>query len=125
MTHDPMCSWSSANDETELDFCDCDLIARVREDERGKAAARLSQHWQETVGRGEPTVAEDELAAVLGTESPTVLHRRVGGCIPHYDSGYAAALRDAQDAVLSTRMLNVVDGQIAADAIGRLGRDDA
>ena len=79
--------------------CRCDLIARVREDERGKAAARLSLHWQETVGRGEPTVAEDELAAVLGTESPTVLHQRVGGCIPHYDSGYAAALRDAVEAV--------------------------
>ena len=39
MNHDPLCSWNPKNDATELDFCDCDLIARVREDER-------SNYWE-------------------------------------------------------------------------------
>ena len=42
MTHDPLCP--KATDELR-EYCECDLIARVREDERGKTLDDAWKWW--------------------------------------------------------------------------------
>ncbi len=76
MSHDPMCPWSGLGDYW-ADVCeDCHLIARVREDEHRQMVDR------------------QVASAITDKDTHGALSRHI------YEKGYAAALRDAVEAVM-------------------------
>ena len=88
--HDPLCPvlygkahplWKAAAPLADL-LCECDLIARVREDERGK----------QFVSDDTMTRIADGLAKATPVDEATWNQST-------YDTGYADALRDALEAV--------------------------
>ena len=95
MTHDPLCPPQAIRTADPCHYCD--LIARVREDERGTLP---------------PTERHREWWIAFGM-----------GKLAGHKEGYAAALRDCIEAIGNTRMMNVQDGPIAIAAIEGLSHE--
>ena len=60
-SHDPLCpvfhvEECDCPDDACLTYCQCDLIAKVRADEREKAAQRMSEHVAESSAGVAPKV---------------------------------------------------------------------
>ena len=84
MEHDPFCP--SVRYRRAFEVCACDLLAEVREDERGKQF-----------------VSDEALMRIAGGIAKATPVDEATWRQSTYDTGYAAALRDAVEAVESQR----------------------